>query len=178
MARISAELVGGSNILAFLDMLAASEIDAWTRQNSDDGYNVLVGSHGPIAKKNSAGVRYVVPARLLTFSSYATHPNVFNAETNSTAAGRYQLLSLYYAPYAKQLNLRDFSPTSQDLIAVQQIRERRALPLIAAGQIAAAIKACSNIWASLPGNDYGQHQNDIAMLVAAYKAAGGAVAIS
>ncbi|MDS0859925.1 glycoside hydrolase family 104 protein [Burkholderia pseudomultivorans] len=178
MARISAEAAGGKNVLAFLDMLAASEIDAWTRQNSDDGYNVLVGSHGPIAKKNSAGVRYVVPARLLTFNSYATHPNVYNAETNSTAAGRYQLLSRYFAPYAKQLNLRDFSPASQDLIAIQQIRERRALPLIASGQIAAAIKACSNIWASLPGNDYGQHQNDIAMLIAAYKAAGGTVAIS
>lgn len=178
MARISAEAAGGKNVVAFLDMLEVSEIDAWTRQNSDDGYNVLVGSHGPITKKSNVGVRYVVPARLLTFNSYATHPNVYNAETNSTAAGRYQLLFRYYAPYAKLLNLRDFSPTSQDLIAIQQIRERRALPLIASGQIAAAIKACSNIWASLPGNDYGQHQNDIAMLISAYKAAGGAVAIA
>lgn len=169
---------GGQNIVAYLDMLAVSEIDGWTREHSDDGYNVLVGSHGPITKKNNAGGRYVVPAKLLTFSSYASHPNVYNAETNSTAAGRYQLLSRYYAPYAKQLNLRDFSPTSQDLIAIQQIRERRAIPLIVSGQIAAAIKACSNIWASLPGNDYGQHQNDIAMLVAAYKAAGGTVAIA
>ncbi|WP_175857055.1 glycoside hydrolase family 104 protein [Burkholderia anthina] len=178
MARITADMAGGQNVIAFLDMLAASEIDAWTRRNSDDGYNVLVGSHGPITKTNGTRGSYVIPAELLTFASYAAHPNILNPKLNSTAAGRYQLLSRYFAPYAKLLNLRDFSPASQDLIAIQQIRERRALPLIAAGQIAAAIKACSNIWASLPGNDYGQHQNDIAMLVAAYKAAGGTVAIA
>ncbi|WP_175922674.1 glycoside hydrolase family 24 protein [Burkholderia latens] len=178
MARIGAEAAGGQNVVAFLDMLAASEIDKWTRQNSDDGYNVLVGSHGPITKKSSARGAYIIPARLLTFPSYAKHPGIYNAELNSTAAGRYQLLSRYYAPYAELLKLNDFSPLSQDMIAIQQIRERRALPLIVAGQLAAAIKACSNIWASLPGNDYGQRQNELAMLTAAYRAAGGVVAIA
>lgn len=178
MARITASAAGGQNVVAFLDMIAASEIDAWTRQNSDDGYNVLVGSHGPITKKSSARGRYIVPAQLLTFPSYTKHPSIYNAELNSTAAGRYQLLSRYYAPYAKKLKLNDFSPLSQDLIAIQQIRERRALPLIADGQLAAAIKACSNIWASLPGNGYGQRQNELTMLTNAYKAAGGIVAIT
>ncbi|KVE36210.1 glycoside hydrolase family 24 protein [Burkholderia sp. BDU5] len=173
MARITASAAGGQNVVAFLDMIAASEIDAWTRQNSDDGYNVLVGSHGPMKRSGK-----IIAPRLLTFPSYAKHPDIYNAELNSTAAGRYQLLSRYYAPYAQLLKLNDFSPLSQDLIAIQQIRERRALPLIAAGQLAAAIKACSNIWASLPGNDYGQRQNELAMLTAAYKAAGGIVAIA
>ncbi|HDR9118961.1 TPA: glycoside hydrolase family 104 protein [Burkholderia vietnamiensis] len=173
MARITASAAGGQNVVAFLDMIAASEIDAWTRQNSDDGYNVLVGSHGPMKRSGS-----IIAPRLLTFPSYAKHPGIYNAELNSTAAGRYQLLSRYYAPYAQLLKLNDFSPLSQDLIAIQQIRERRALPLIAAGQLSAAIKACSNIWASLPGNDYGQRQNELAMLTAAYKAAGGIVAIA
>ncbi|KUY80123.1 MULTISPECIES: glycoside hydrolase family 104 protein [unclassified Burkholderia] len=178
MARITASAAGGQNVVAFLDMLAASEIDAWTRRNSDDGYNVLVGSHGPITKKSSARGTYIIPARLLTFPSYAKHPGILNTELNSTAAGRYQLLSRYYAPYASLLKLDDFSPVSQDMIAIQQIRERRALPLIAAGRLVAAIKACSNIWASLPGNDYGQHQNELTMLTAAYRAAGGVVAIA
>lgn len=178
MARITVSAAGGQNVIAFLDMIAASEIDAWTRQNSDDGYNVLVGSHGPITKKNSAGGRYIIPAKLLTFPSYTKHPGTYNAELNSTAAGRYQLLSRYYAPYAQLLKLNDFSPVSQDMIAIQQIRERRALPLIVAGQLAAAIKACSNIWASLPGNGSGQRQNELAMLTAAYRAAGGVVAIA
>lgn len=172
MARIKAEQAGGQNVVAFLDMLAVSEIDAYTRAHSDDGYNVLVGSHGPMKRDGK-----IIPANVLTFASYATHPNVLNRAVNSTAAGRYQLLFRYFSPYAKLLHLADFSPLSQDQIAIQQIREQRALPLIQSGHVAAAIAACSNIWASLPGNDYGQHQNDIAMLIAAYKAAGGVVAI-
>jgi len=77
--------------------------------------------------------------------------------------------------YKKTLGLKDFSPLSQDLIALQQIRERRALPLIQAGKIREAIKAVSNIWASLPGAGYGQHEHKIADLLAVYRKAGGTV---
>lgn len=173
MARITAEQAGGKNVVAFLGMIKASEIDAYTRSHSDDGYNVLVGSHGPMPRSGKS-----IPPDVRLFESYATHPNILNRELNSTAAGAYQLLFRYYMPYARLLGLHDFSPLSQDLIALQQIREQRALPLIQSGHIAAAIAACSNIWASLPGNSYGQHQNDIAMLTAAYKQAGGIVAIA
>lgn len=163
MARISVEAAGGQNVVAFLDMIGASEIGAPLLKASDDGYNVLVGS---------------TPARPLLFPSYATHPNVLNPALNSTAAGRYQLLHHWYVAYAQLLHLGDFSPLSQDLIALQQIRERKAIPLILDGQITAAIYACSNIWASLPGNSYGQHQNAVSMLVSAYRAAGGMVALA
>lgn len=162
MARITAVLAGGQNVVAFLDMIASSEIGGPLLAKSDDGYNVLVGS---------------TPSAPLLFPSYATHPNIFNARFNSTAAGRYQLLNRWYQPYATLLNLPDFSPVSQDRIAIQQIKERRAIPLILAGQFAAAVSACSNIWASLPGNSYGQHQNELAALQAAYVAAGGTVNI-
>jgi muramidase (phage lysozyme) len=173
MARITADAAGGQNIVAFLDMLAVSEIGEWLLENSDDGYNVLVGSHGPEERN---GVQ--IPPVLLTFASYATHPNILNSELDSTAAGRYQELHGNYAPYAAKLNLTDFSPVSQDLMAIQQIRERGAIPMLLAGQIQSAIAACSNLWASLPGNDYGQHQNQMSMLVAAYQAAGGTVAVA
>lgn len=170
MARISVQQAGGANRVAFLDMIAASEIDGWTRQNSDDGYNVLVGAHGPIPSRG-------IPAALLTFPSYATHPNIFNAALNSTAAGRYQFLSRYWPAYQAQLKLPDFGPVSQDLWALQLIRECKALPLIDAGQFAAAVSACSSRWASLPGNSYGQRQNDMAVLTMAYQQAGGMVAV-
>ena len=49
-----------------------------------------------------------------------------------------------------QLGLKDFSPKSQDAVALQQIKERGALPMID-GDIRQAIDRCSNIWASLPG---------------------------
>jgi muramidase (phage lysozyme) len=56
---------------------------------------------------------------------------------------------------------------------LQQIRERHALGYIDDGKFDEAVRACSNIWASLPGNDYGQRQNNVSVLLAAYQAAGG-----
>ena len=48
--------------------------------------------------------------------------------------------------YRKQLGLKDFSPKSQDAVALQQIKERGALPMIDRGDIRQAIDRCSNIW--------------------------------
>ena len=52
----------------------------------------------------------------------------------STGAGRYQLLPAG-GVYRKQLGLKDFSPKSQDAVALQQIKERGALPMIDRGDI-------------------------------------------
>jgi muramidase (phage lysozyme) len=144
------------NRKAFLDMIAVSEGTS-TIKRSDNGYNVLVGG--------------------ALFSDYSDHPRVkvwiANLRIYSTAAGRYQLLSRYYDAYKKQLKLHDFSPASQDAIALQQIRERGALKLIDNGNIEDAIKRVRNIWASLPGAGYGQHEHKIEHLLAAYRNAGG-----
>ncbi|MET0548555.1 MAG: glycoside hydrolase family 104 protein [Xanthomonas sp.] len=161
MAFISPEQAGGRNVLAFLDMLAWSEgTDNGKQPTADHGYDVLVGGG--------------------LFRSYADHPRVLvdlpKLGIKSTAAGRYQLLQRYYVAYSKSLGLRDFSPLSQDLIALQQIKERGALKLIQAGNIKSAIAKVSNIWASLPGAGYGQHEHSVDDLLAAYKRAGGAVA--
>jgi len=144
------------NLKAFLDMIAVSE---GTKGKGDDGYNVIVGGN--------------------LFSDYADHPRKLvwlRPGLASTAAGRYQLLARYYDAYKKQLNLPNFSPISQDLIAIQQIKERKALEDIEKGYIGVAIDKCKNIWASLPGAGYGQHENSIDKLIAAYKTAGGTVA--
>ena len=42
--------------------------------------------------------------------------------------------------------MKDFSPKSQDAVALQQIKERGALPMIDRGDIRQAIDRCSNIW--------------------------------
>ena len=150
MARINEH----PNVVAFLDMLAWSE---GTIGKGDDGYNDIVDPAG-------------------FFSDYSTHPNLLvqvNAKIKSTAAGRYQLLARYYEPYRKQLGLPDFSPVSQDKIAIQQIKERKAYQLIIAGKITDAISRCSNIWASLPGNTYGQRQHKLADLIRIYQRFGG-----
>lgn len=102
-----------------------------------------------------------------TFTDFSDHPFApqFNRPPvivrrspllESTAAGRYQLLYRWWVPYKAMLKLSDFSPASQDAVALQQMKERGAQALIAAGDIQSAITACSNIWASFPGNKYGQ----------------------
>lgn len=149
------------NQRAFLDMLAESEIGAALLAVSDNGYNVIVGS---------------TAEHPIIFNSYTTHPNVLNKRCNSTAAGRYQILYRYYVAYKKLLKLPDFSPVSQDRIALQMIKEQHALDDIEAGRLASAIAKCANIWASLPGAGYGQHENSLAALEQAYKAAGGILA--
>ena len=59
--------------------------------------------------------------------------------------------------------------------AVQQIKERGALPMIDRGDIRQAIDRCSNIWASLPGAGYGQFEHKADSLIANSKEAGGTV---
>lgn len=163
MPVITAAQAGGQNRTAFLDMIAVSEIGASLLANpiTNDGYACLVGA---------------TASHPLTFSSYATHPDVFNAALNSDAAGRYQLMFRWWRPYASLLTLSDFSPLSQDRIALQQIRECRALPYIDSGQFAQAVAACNHIWASLTGSPYGQHTNPVEMLRTAYESAGGTLA--
>lgn len=153
-----ANLPGGQNMAAFLDMLAYSEgTDNGRQRTNDHGYDVLVGGG--------------------TFTGYLDHPRrlivLDRLGIKSTAAGRYQLLSRYYDVYKRQLGLRDFGPASQDAIAVQQIRERKAIPDIEAGRLKDAIGKCRNIWASLPGAGYGQHEHDFNTLRAQYLLHGG-----
>lgn len=141
---------------AFLDMLAFSE-GTKDVKGSDNGYNVLVGG--------------------TLFTGYADHPrklvSIPNLGIKSTAAGRYQLLARYFDAYKEQLGLPDFSPASQDAIALQQIKERGALDDIEDGDLDCAVKKCSNIWASLPGNKYGQPTRPIGELRLAFIKAGG-----
>lgn len=112
------------------------------------------------------------------FTDYSDHPRklvTLNPKLKSTAAGRYQLLSRWWDAYRKQLGLKDFSPESQDAVALQQIKERGALPMIDRGDIRQAIDRCSNIWASLPGAGYGQFEHKADSLIAKFKEAGGTV---
>ena len=145
-----------NNLKAFLDMIAFSEGTS-TIKSSDSGYNVIAGG--------------------ALFTSYQDHPRkrVFIKRINdySSAAGRYQLLARYYDAYKKQLGLKDFSPASQDAIAIQQIKECRAIDDINAGRFADAVAKCRRIWASFPNAGYSQHENKQSDLQAKYVQSGG-----
>lgn len=146
-----------TNRTAFLDTIGFSEGTS-TIPGSDNGYNVLVGA---------------TPQHPLLFTDYSDHPRVYNAKMNSTAAGRYQILERYYDIYKAELSLEDFSPASQDAIALQMIKEHQALRYIDDGEFELAIVAVAHIWASFPGAGYGQHENDMVTLKQAYLNAGG-----
>lgn len=150
-----------NNKIAFLEMIKISEIGYELLKLSDDGYNVCVGS---------------TVVKPILFYNYDDHPRILNKRFNSTASGAYQILERYFDAYKKILNLPDFSPASQDAIALQQIKERRALDDIDAGRISEAILKCHNIWASFTGAGYGQHEHDLDYLQQAYVDSGGIIA--
>jgi|TARA_A100001391_G_C5082498_1_gene280255 muramidase (phage lysozyme) len=162
MPRISAAQAGGTNVLAFLDLIAWSEgTDNGRQPTRDQGYDVVVGGS--------------------LFDSYADHPrrliDLPKLGIKSTAAGRYQILSRYWDHYRKSLGLfGGFTPENQDRIALHLIRECRALGDIKAGRIEQAIEKCRSRWASLPGAGYGQHEHKVSNLLAAYSKAGGVLA--
>ena len=78
-------------------------------------------------------------------------------------------------PTASSLAWKTSLRKSQDAVALQQIKERGALPMIDRGDIRQAIDRCSNIWASLPGAGYGQFEHKADSLIAKFKEAGGTV---
>ena len=144
---------------AFLDMLAWSEgTDNGRQKTRNHGYDVIVGGE--------------------LFTDYSDHPRklvTLNPKLKSTGAGRYQLLSRWWDAYRKQLGLKDFSPKSQDAVALRLVR-RGALPMIDRGDIRQAIDRYATI--------SGLHCRALVMvssghkadsLIAKFKEAGGTV---
>ena len=158
MARITAAQAGGRNVLAFLDMLAWSELGEKILEQSDDGYNVIVGS---------------LPGRLITFDDYSRHPNRLISlpryGIKSTAAGRYQFLKRTWDAIVRVYGFRGrFIPEAQDLAAIKLLTECKAMPAIQNGRIGDAINLAAPIWASLPGAGYGQREHALAKLLGIY----------
>jgi muramidase (phage lysozyme) len=143
-----------ANMRAFLSTIAYSEgTDNGRQPTSDHGYDVVVGGS--------------------LFTDYSDHPRKLvrlkSLGISSTAAGRYQVLKRYYDHYKAQLKLPDFSPASQDRIAIQLIRECGAFADIEEGRIETALHKCRSRWASLPGAGYGQHEYTTEALLDVFK---------
>ena len=94
------------------------------------------------------------------FTDYSKHPHILvtvnKAGLQSTAAGRYQILFGVWQSLCKILHVTDFSPLTQDLMCIELLKECHAYPYILQGDIQGAIVMSNHIWASLPGNIYGQ----------------------
>ena len=142
---------------AFLDMLAWSEgTDNGRQKTRNHGYDVIVGE---------------------LFTDYSDHPRKLHRKPKTQINRRRTLPASFplvgclpQAAWPERL-----LSESQDAVALQQIKERGALPMIDRGDIRQAIDRCSNIWASLPGAGYGQFEHKADSLIAKFKEAGGTV---
>lgn len=146
------------NILAFLDAIAETEgTDNGRQPTEHNGYDVLVGGK--------------------LFTDFSRHPNILvtvnKAGLKSTAAGRYQLLYRYWHPYCVIVGRSDFQPETQDLIAIQQMKEKGCIPWLVEGNITEAVRRANRIWASLPESPYGQRTESWAAFRAIFESKGG-----
>ena len=119
-----------ANVKKFLDFLGRAE-------GAD--YNTIVGGK--------------------QFTDFRAHPRVVGlrtAEGPSTAAGKYQIVGTTYDEIAPKLGIRDFTPDSQDRIAIELIRRKGALEDVRNGNFDAAVGKLGGIWASLPSSPYSQ----------------------
>jgi muramidase (phage lysozyme) len=97
------------------------------------------------------------------FSDFSRHPNVVGlrtAEGPSTAAGRYQITGTTYRDVAPKIGVNDFSPESQNRVAIELIRRNGALDDVLSGNFDNAIKKLGSTWASLPTSPYSQPKRD------------------
>lgn len=117
-----------------------------------------------------------------TFDSFADHPRepitapINGKNVTSTAAGAYQFIVPTWDMCKNALDLKDFSPASQDKAAVYLLQRAGALDDIKGGNFNAAIDKTNRVWAGLPGSPYGQNPKSYGAALAYYKQAGGTVA--
>jgi muramidase (phage lysozyme) len=119
----------------------------------------------------------------MLFASYAQHPNILqpftqtDGKTNYTsAAGAYQFLWATWRRLQLKLKLRDFSPSNQDIAAMELISEAGAMPAVKSGDLFTALDLCAPTWASLPASTYKQPKRSVAFALAAFVESGGSLA--
>lgn len=125
------------NVRNFLNMIGSAE------GTDKHGYNTLFGG----GRMESLADH---PRILFDFKETTGRPN------KTTAAGRYQFLTTTWDEQAKKLGLPDFGERSQDLAAINLLRERGILPDVLSGNWETAVKKSGPIWASLPSSTYPQ----------------------
>jgi muramidase (phage lysozyme) len=113
-----------------------------------------------------------------TFTDESTHPGAgYGGKT--TASGMYQITIATWSEYAGKMGLTDFTPNTQDLIAVDILRTLGVIDKIKAGDIPGAMPKAATRWAALPEgpgkkNHYPpQPYAEYPKFLESYKSAGG-----
>jgi muramidase (phage lysozyme) len=157
------------NVTAFLHTIARCE-----GTDTPEGYRALFGYH----PKTNPKALFAAPPWV--------HPNIkvpfrqTDGEMNATtAAGKYQMLYRTATRVRDKLKLKApdwFSPTYQDIMAMELISECRAMPAVKDGNIVVALEKCAPVWASLPASIYKQPKRNLDFAMAAYIDSGGRLA--
>lgn len=98
-----------------------------------------------------------------TFNDFSAHPKIKQcAPINgkrvcSTAAGAYQMLDISWNDVAPKLGLKDFTPPSQDKMAIEYIRRNKAIDDVESGNVEMAFCKVGKVWASFICNNYNQN---------------------
>lgn len=147
-----------TNVKAFISAIAAAE---------GGDYNLKYG--GVVGKKNDKW----------KFTDFSSHPGA-GSDGRTTAAGMYQINRATWQEMGKKMGLTDFSPSTQDLLAVEILRTIGAIDSIGAGDIETALSKASRRWAALPQGPgktgrYPQPYMEYDDYVAAYKKNGGEI---
>jgi lysozyme len=156
------------NVTAFLWMLRCCE-----GTSGPDGYRTRFGPKGDNL--------FAIDDTTLRTYQFKDHPRkgytypTKAGSITSTAAGAYQFLSKTWDSCQKALSLPDFSPRSQDLGCIFLLKQAGALTPIKKGDFTTAISRTKRIWASLPGDVYGQGGKNFAQATAFFKQGGGTV---
>lgn len=122
------EYLKNMNIRAFLKAIAEAEGGGY-----DFKYGAVKG------KRND-------PWR---FTDFSTHPGPGLGGV-TTAAGMYQENIKTWREMSGRMGLADFTPETQDLVAVEILRTIRAIDAIAMGDIGNGLEKASHRWSSLP----------------------------
>ena len=123
------ELLNNPSVQAMLKTIRYAE-----GTSGDRGYNTRVGysQFDDLSKK--PGKKVYIPA----------------IKEYSSAEGAYQFLNSTWNGVSKKLGLKDFSPESQDLAAIELIKNRGALTDVLNNNLTGALSKLSKEWASLP----------------------------
>lgn len=78
--------------------------------------------------------------------------DIRNNQLCSDAAGRYQFLSTSWDLYGEAIGVKDFSPTNQDLVAIEIIKSKEALTDIEEGRLESAFIKLAYVWPSFTKN--------------------------
>jgi muramidase (phage lysozyme) len=165
----TAAALQNQNVQAFLAMIRQFE--------SGGDYNILYGPprSDPLYDPNA-------PTHFTDMSAFPdirinfTNPATGNPDF-STAAGAYQINHPTYLVWSVLPGTPgDFSPATQDYLAVNGLKIIGALNDIIAGNFQTAVETASGTWASLPGSTAMQNPKSLQVAQNAYQNYGGTIA--